>query len=135
MSEAGPLVLYVEDEPVVLELGIAALEEAGFTVESVASGDAAVAAIDGRGDGQDVGFRALVTDVDLGGDLTGWDVARHARERVPDIPVVYVSGASAHEWTSLGVPGSVMVVKPYAAAQLVVAVSTLMLPAEGRSPS
>jgi CheY-like chemotaxis protein len=127
----GPLVLYVEDEPFVRELGLVALQEAGFTVDAVNSGAAAVAAIDNRDDG----FRAIVTDIDLRGELNGWDVARHAREKLPDIPVVYVSGGSAHEWTSLGVPGSLMLAKPYAAAQLVVAVSTSMLPAEGRSPN
>jgi CheY-like chemotaxis protein len=132
MSEnSGPLVLYVEDEALVLELGLLALQEAGFTVEAVTSGTAAVAAIDGRGED----FRVIVTDIDLGGELSGWDVARHAREKLPDVPVVYVSGGSSHEWTSLGVPGSLMLAKPYAAAQLVVAVSTSMLPAERSPPS
>jgi CheY-like chemotaxis protein len=132
VSEAlGPVVLYVEDEEMVREVGLAALEEAGFTVEAVKSGAAAVKAIDAR----DEAYRGIVTDIDLGGRLNGWEVARHAREKFPDIPVVYVSGASAHEWTSMGVPGSLMVAKPYAPAQLVVAVSTAMLPAEGRSHS
>lgn len=132
MSEtAGPLVLYVEDEPLVLELGLVALQEAGFVVEAVASGAAAVAAIDDRGEE----FRVIVTDIDLGGEFSGWDVARHAREKLPDVPVIYVSGGNSHEWTALGVPGSLMLVKPYAAAQLVVAVSTSMLPAERSPPS
>ena len=127
---SGPLVLYVEDEALVRELGLAGLEEAGFAVEAVTSGSAAIMAIDGR----EKAFRAIVTDIDLGGELSGWDVARYAREKLPDIPVVYVSGGSAHEWPSLGVPRSVMLAKPYASAQLVVAVSTSMLPAEGRPP-
>ncbi len=129
MSGTGPLVLYVEDEPLVLELGLLALEEGGFAVEAVTSGAAAMAAIEAR----DEPFRAVVTDIDLAGGQTGWDVARHAREKFPAVPVVYVSGGSSHEWTSLGVPGSLMLAKPYAAAQLVVAVSTSMLPTEGRA--
>jgi hypothetical protein len=33
-------------------------------------------------------FRALVTDINLGRDkLSGWEVARHAREIDPDFPV------------------------------------------------
>lgn len=69
-------------------------------------------------------FKALITDIDLGGQPNGWDVAKHARELFADIPIIYVSGASSQDWPSLGVPGSVMLVKPYAAAQLVVAVSS-----------
>lgn len=38
-----------------------------------------------------------------------------------------VSAASEHQWASQGVPGSVMIAKPFAAAQLVVAVSTLLV--------
>ena len=54
------------------------------------------------------------------------DVARHARESVPTMPVVYVSGDSAGDWAVQGVPNSVMIPKPYAFAQIVTAVSTLM---------
>lgn len=49
--------------------------------------------------------RAVVTDVDLKGELTGWDVARRARELHPGIPAVYMTGANADEWTAKGVPG------------------------------
>ena len=76
-------------------------------------------------------IRALVTDIDLRGEPNGWEVARRARELFPDLPIIYVSGGSSHEWTSMGVPGSVLVTKPYAIAQLVVAVSNALLgPAE-----
>ena len=122
-EEAGPLVLYVEDEALIQELGVTALEEAGFGVRACLSGVEAVAAIED----DSLVFRALVTDIDLSGEPNGWELARCARERFPDLPVTYVSGGSSHEWTSRGVPGSVLVAKPYAAAQLVVAVSNAML--------
>jgi hypothetical protein len=41
------------------------------------------------------------------------------------MPVVYVSGASHGEWTSLGVPHSVIIAKPFAPIQIVVAISGL----------
>lgn len=126
---AGPTILYVEDETLIQELAITALEEAGFVIEAVGAGQAAMAAIDARG----ADFRALLTDIDLGSGPSGWDVAKHARETFPDMPIVYVSGGSSNDWASLGVPGSVMLVKPYASAQLVVALSTAMMPTEGRS--
>jgi hypothetical protein len=48
------------------------------------------------------------------------------------MPIIYVSGGSSNDWSSMGVPGSMILATPYAAAQLVVAVSTAMLPADGR---
>ena len=50
----------------------------------------------------------------------------HAREIEPDFPVVYMSGAAAADWTSKGVPNSIMLSKPFAPAQLVTAVSNLL---------
>jgi CheY-like chemotaxis protein len=129
---AGPLVLYVEDDPLIVDLGLAVLEEGGFNVAAVRSAVEAIKALDERGGD----FKALITDVDLGSELSGWDVARHAREMFPDLPVIYVSGGSSNEWASMGVPGSIMLVKPYAATQLLVALSTAMLGPSGlTSPS
>jgi DNA-binding response OmpR family regulator len=119
---AGPRLLYVEDEPLILDLGVAAFEEAGFRVTAVATAKEALAQLIESGDE----IRALITDIDLGGRIDGWQVAMQARERFPQMPVVYVSGGSSNDWPAHGVPGSAMLVKPYASAQLVVAVSTVM---------
>lgn len=75
----------------------------------------------------DAVVRAVVTDVNLAPDkLTGWDVARRARELTADVPIIYMSGASGHEWTSNGVPNSVLIAKPFAIGQIVTAVSQLL---------
>jgi hypothetical protein len=50
----------------------------------------------------------------------------HAREINPSFPVVYMSGDSAEDWASQGVPNSIMLSKPFAPAQLVTAVSQLL---------
>ena len=71
-------------------------------------------------------FRAVITDIRLGAGPDGWAVARRARELVPNMPVVYMSGDSAPEWSSKGVPNSLMVAKPFAPAQIITAVSTLL---------
>ena len=71
-------------------------------------------------------FRGLVTDINLGTGPDGWAVARIAREVTPGLPVVYLSGASGHQWTSHGVPQSVMVAKPFANTQVVVAIAGLL---------
>ena len=71
--------------------------------------------------------RALITDIRLASSpITGWDVARRARELQPDLPVVYITGDSGHHWNSEGVPNSVLVMKPFAVAQVVTAVSQLL---------
>lgn len=70
--------------------------------------------------------RALVTDINLRGRLSGWDAARRVREIVPDLPVIYMTGAAGDQWPSQGVPGSILLAKPFAPAQLVTAVSQLL---------
>lgn len=122
-DENAPLVLYVEDEPAVLDLDVTALEEGGFRVEPIQSGADAIRALEKP----DPAFRALVTDIDLPGGADGWEVAKRARELFPDLAVIYVSGGSSHDWASRGVPGSVMLMKPFALAQLVVAVANATL--------
>jgi CheY-like chemotaxis protein len=69
----------------------------------------------------------LVTDIELGGRLTGWDVAQRARELKPDLPVIYMTGNSGDEWASRGVPNSVLITKPFAPAQIVTAVSQALI--------
>ena len=73
-----------------------------------------------------VDYRALVTDINLNSGMDGWEIARRAREMKPDFPIVYMTGAAAHEWTSQGVPGSILLEKPFAPAQVVTAVSQLL---------
>jgi DNA-binding response OmpR family regulator len=64
--------------------------------------------------------------VSLKGTLSGWEVAKQIREIAADFPVVYMTGADADQWTSHGVPKSILLQKPFAPAQLVTAVSQLL---------
>lgn len=116
---ALPQVLLVEDEPLIRDLLHGALEEGGFEVTYVNNGDAAIDVLQSRA-GEFVG---VITDVDLGGGATGWDVGHAARRVSPFIAVVYMSGASSHQWASEGVPGSTMLMKPFGPAQLLVALA------------
>jgi DNA-binding response OmpR family regulator len=118
-----PVILVVEDEQLIQSVVAEAMAEAGFEIVIASSGEHAVELLDSS-EGK---FRALVTDINLGRDkLSGWEVARHAREINPDFPVVYMSGDSAEDWASKGVPHSIMLAKPFAPAQLVTAVSQLL---------
>jgi DNA-binding response OmpR family regulator len=120
--DSGILLLLVDDERLIVGLLRESLEEGGFTVETAASANEAFDSLDRR-NGRLAG---LITDVNLGGSRTGWDVARRARELRPDLPVDYTSGFAADDWAMEGVPKSIMVPKPYAPAQVVTAISTLI---------
>lgn len=115
-------VLVVEDEPLLQDLLQESLTEAGFQPEICTTGEEAISMLDKV----QTEFRALITDITLGGKLTGWDVAKHARQAKPDIPVIYTSGKDAEDWPSMGVPNSLMLSKPFAPAQVVTAVAQLL---------
>jgi CheY-like chemotaxis protein len=116
------LLLVVEDEPAIQMLIEAVLEDAGFGVRLACFGQEAIDILDDS----TVEPVGLITDVRLGAGIKGWDVARHARERHPDIAVVYVTGDSASDWAAYGVPKSLLLPKPFANAQLVTAMTTLL---------
>lgn len=120
------LILIVEDDALLqLELE-GTLHDGGYVTETASSGETAIAKLQEHRE-----IRALLTDINLTGQKTGWDVARHARELFPDLPVVYVTSVSADEWTSQGVPKSILIQKPFAPAQITTAVSQLLNAADG----
>jgi CheY-like chemotaxis protein len=58
-------------------------------------------------------FKAVVLDVNLGKGTTGFDVARFARQVIPEINVIYVSGDySETSFLAFGVPNSHFLTKP-----------------------
>ena len=114
-----PLILVVEDELFLqadLELALAA---AGFATDVASTGEEAISLL------MTEPHDALVTDVRLGGELNGWDVAKRIREKDPSFPVIYVT-AYDQEWQANGVPNSVLIHKPFNPAKLVAAVSSLL---------
>jgi DNA-binding response OmpR family regulator len=118
----SPLILVVEDDREVQIIVEDALVEGGFEPAIAPSGEEAVMLLKGN-KGR---YRALVADIALRGRMSGWEVATHARHIDPEFPVLYMTGAHAHQWTLRGVPNSVLLTKPFAPAQLVTAVSQLL---------
>ena len=120
MSELA-LILVIEDEYFLQADVENVLTEAGFATDIVSSGEEALTLLmDGTKHP-----KALVTDVQLAGRLSGWDVARRMREKDPTFPVVYVT-AYDRDWAAQGVPNSIVIPKPFAPAQLVTAISNLL---------
>jgi DNA-binding response OmpR family regulator len=125
-----PIILVIEDEYPVQGLVEEWLADGGFVAEILSSGEEALTLFKSGLKN----YNALVTDVNLKGRLSGWDVARQIREINPVFPVVYVTGAAADEWASQGVPNSILLAKPFAPAQLVTAVAQLLNAAPPPAP-
>ena len=116
------VVLVVDDDQEIQGLVEAALTEAGFEPAVATSGEEAVTLLKGN----KATYRALVTDINLRGQMDGWEVARQARQIDPAFPVLYMTGASANQWAVCGVPNSILLTKPFAPAQLVTALSQVL---------
>lgn len=122
MTDNVPVILVIEDDDAIQTVVEAALAEAGFEPAIAPSGEEAVTLLQGMKQA----YRALVIDIGLRGRMNGWEVARQAREIDPEFPIIYMSGQSATDWPSKGVPNSIMLEKPFAPAQLVTALANLL---------
>jgi CheY-like chemotaxis protein len=126
-SPDAAVIISIDDQVPILELIQVAIDDGGYVVRAATTSEEAIALLEVHHAGD---LDGLVTDVNLGGSVSGWDVAVRSRELRPDLPVVYVTGDSGHERASRGVPGSVLVHKPFAPAQIVVALASLANQAE-----
>jgi DNA-binding response OmpR family regulator len=88
VDEIGPAILVLEDDEDVRDTITAVLIEAGFRVETAATGWEAIALIEERE------FDMVVADIRLPGGLDGLQVARHVRLRHPAIKCLFISGGA-----------------------------------------
>jgi len=116
------VILVVEDDQLIQAMVEEALSDGGFGSAITAAGEEAISLLQGS----ENHYRALITDINLLGRLKGWEVARVARELDPTVPVIYMTGTDGGEWASKGVPNSVLLSKPFAPAQIVTAVASLL---------
>jgi DNA-binding response OmpR family regulator len=114
--------LVVEDDQLIQALLEEALSDGGFESTITTSGEEAIQLLQSNKSK----YRAVLTDINLAGKIDGWEVARTAREIEPTMPIIYMTGTQGEEWTSKGVPNSLLVVKPFAPAQIVTAISQLL---------
>jgi CheY-like chemotaxis protein len=105
-GSAALVVLLVEDE-VVLRWSIGeSLRDAGYTVVETASGEEAIALCKSH-----VSIDVIVTDINLAGAVSGWDVANYFGAHRPEVAVLYTSGKQID--LARRVSGSAFVAKPY----------------------
>ena len=120
-------VLVAEDEPMVRAMAIRALEEAGYTVLAVESGEAALRVFEAEH--ERIGL--VVTDVAMAG-VDGLELGRRLARIRPGLPVLYMSGHPVDETTRRGLHHSHdFIAKPFAPVVLVEAVR-LLLDSAGR---
>ena len=106
LSTRRAVVLVVEDDWLVRDFIVSHLQDAGWRVLEADSAEQAMAMLNA---GQHIDI--LLTDIQLAGELSGWDAAEAFRAAQPTMPVIYVSGnAPVPERL---VPESLFFRKPY----------------------
>jgi CheY-like chemotaxis protein len=83
----SPVVLLVEDEPLVRILNLDILHEAGFRVVDANDADEAFEILKRRTD-----VKAVLTDVDMPGSMNGFEFARLVAQGWPEVGVLVISG-------------------------------------------
>ena len=100
------VVLVVEDENLVRFDVASYLEDAGFVVIEASTGEVAISLCNSG-----AAIDMIVTDINLGGAVSGWDVAECFRTALPNMPVLYTSAQTIDR--SRCVFGSAALAKPY----------------------
>ena len=98
------VILVVEDEPLVRALMVDALEDEDFVVVEAPTGDEALRVLQARSD-----IAVVLTDVDMPGEIDGFQLAR---EMYPQVVVIVVSGGICSGFSGTA-PDARFVSKPY----------------------
>ena len=109
----SPVVLIVEDEPLVRMTNLDILHEAGFRVVDANDADEAFEVLRRRDD-----VRAVLTDVDMPGSMNGFEFARLVTQGWPEVGVLVISGKTRPAQSDMPA-GAVFLPKPYDAPRLV----------------
>lgn len=82
-----PVVLIVEDEPLLRMMAADLAEDAGFAVVEAANATVAIAILERRDD-----VCLVFTDIDMPGGMDGLRLAVHIRDRWPPVEIILTSG-------------------------------------------
>lgn len=113
-------ILIVEDEPLVRMVARATLEDAGFELMEAATADEALRILSGTQD-----FAAVVSDIEMPGEINGLELAWAIRAKWPNIAVVLTSGRQLPRPKDMPLDVR-FVAKPYHPAHLVQIVTEAM---------
>jgi CheY-like chemotaxis protein len=115
-----PVVLIVEDDPLLRMLAVDVVEEAGFVALEAGNADEAVALLESRPD-----ISVLFTDIEMPGSMDGLKLAHAVRDRWPPIKILVVSGKVRLQRSELP-SNSCFVGKPYQTAAMVAELRSLV---------
>ena len=110
-QRASGTVLVVDDDALLRLAIVDEFKRAGWSVLEAATGEGALVSA------KDCVVDVLFTDIQLGGDLTGWDLAEALDRDHPGVLVIYASGTRPNLGRML--PGAQFVSKPYDMAAVV----------------
>ncbi|PYF02734.1 response regulator receiver domain-containing protein [Rhodopseudomonas faecalis] len=112
LAHPRPVILVVEDEPLLRMHAVDMIESAGFVVLEAANADQAIAILESRND-----IRVVFTDIQMPGSMDGLKLAQAVRGRWPPIEIITTSGHVHINEPDLPVRAR-FVPKPYSAAQI-----------------
>jgi two-component system OmpR family response regulator len=121
-------VLFVDDDMISRIVNCSILREYVFSILEASSFSEACRMIERTSE-----LAALVTDIDLGSDDDGFEVARRARATHPDLPVIYMSGTDFARFDHEGVQDSRFVPKPFDPNQIARALDDVSRPEPARA--
>ena len=111
-SAGRPVVLIVEDEPLIRMDTMEMIERAGFDTLEAADADEAIAILTARPD-----IHVLFTDIQMPGSMDGLRLAHFVRERWPPIKIIATSAHLRVDGYDLP-NGGRFLPKPYAAHEV-----------------
>ena len=104
----GPVVLAVEDEPLILMLAVDMIRDAGFEPLWASNAEEAISILESRDD-----IRIVFTDINMPGSMDGIKLAQAVRGRWPPIKIIATSGQMTLSDADLP-EGGIFLPKPYA---------------------
>ena len=110
---AGQRILIVEDEESLLDIVAEVVQSLNYQVLRARSGREALELVDAGAE-----FDLLLSDVVMPGGIGGFELAAQVRQRLPDKPVIYMTGYSGLLETDMGKVVAPTLQKPCAPAEL-----------------
>jgi PAS domain S-box-containing protein len=114
-TRSGGAILLVEDDPLVSQTVLPALENAGYSVRLASNGDEALACLE-RGEAVDLVF----SDIVMPGEISGIALAEIVRQRFPQVRMLLATGYSERR---IALSGTRILAKPYAMPTLLAALN------------
>ncbi len=96
-AQSDKTILIVEDESDIREIAAEAMRDLGYTVLEAADGEHALELIQA-----DATIALVFSDIELGGNLDGYGLAKKARAMRPGLPVLFCSGNTSSFGSSPG---------------------------------